>query len=181
MGDFRWLAARIDQQMQQLAAEHIIETVQIFNRMTAYMPDLHKIWNGASDAQLLTLADEYPGFYNFAMIVANAMQAERLKGSRPYDSLTPCTPEQRKTCEQLLEMGATLERGFQAYRNCGDTHVFQPQIDQLNTLHQQWLRDIVAFKAVLANSDTAPQTVGYINEVFSTLMDRIQRIAVPAA
>ena len=114
------------------------------------------------------------------MIVENAMQAERLKASRPYDSLTPCTPEQRQTCEQLLEMGATLKRGFQAYRNCSDTHAFRPQIDQLNTLHQQWLRNIKALKAVLANSDTDQQTIDYINEVFGTLMDRIQQMAVPA-
>jgi hypothetical protein len=112
------------------------------------------------------------------MIVANAMQAERLKGSRPYDSLRPCTPEQRQTCEQLLEMGATLERGFQAYRNCGDTHAFRPQIDQLNTLHRQWLHNIKAFKAVLVNSDTDPQTIGYLNEIFSTLMGRIQQLSL---
>lgn len=43
MNEFRRLAAKIDQHMQQLAAQGVSETHSIINRMVGYVPDLHKI------------------------------------------------------------------------------------------------------------------------------------------
>ena len=40
MNEFRQLAARIDQHMQQLAAQGVSETQAIINRMVGYVPDL---------------------------------------------------------------------------------------------------------------------------------------------
>jgi hypothetical protein len=54
MNEFRRLAARIDQHMQQLAAEGVSEAHAIINRMMGYVPDLHRIWVGTSDQQLMT-------------------------------------------------------------------------------------------------------------------------------
>ena len=31
-----------------------------------YVPDLHKIWIGTSDQQLMALSNEFPGFYRYA-------------------------------------------------------------------------------------------------------------------
>ncbi|MGG1955037.1 hypothetical protein [Enterobacter cloacae] len=53
MNDFRRLAAKIDQHMQQLAAQNIRETHAIINHMMGYVPDLHKIWVGTSDQQFM--------------------------------------------------------------------------------------------------------------------------------
>ena len=42
-----------------------------------YVPDLHKIWVGTSDQQLMTLSNEFPGFYRYALIMEEASEAER--------------------------------------------------------------------------------------------------------
>lgn len=41
--------------MQQLAAQGVNDAHVIINRMMGYVPDLHKIWVGASDAQLMAV------------------------------------------------------------------------------------------------------------------------------
>ena len=46
MNEFRRLAAKIDQHMQQLSAQGVNDAHAIINRMMGYMPDLHKNWFG---------------------------------------------------------------------------------------------------------------------------------------
>jgi len=46
------------------------------------VPDLHKIWVGTSDQQLMALSNEFPGFYRYALIMEEASEAERNKASR---------------------------------------------------------------------------------------------------
>ena len=65
MDEFRRLAAKIDQHMQQLSAEGVNDAPAIINRMMGYTPDLHKIWVGTSDDQLIALSNEFPGFYPY--------------------------------------------------------------------------------------------------------------------
>ena len=52
-----------------------------------YVPDLHKIWVGTSDQQLMALSNEFPGFYRYVLIMEEASEAERNKASRPYDGM----------------------------------------------------------------------------------------------
>ena len=66
MNEFRRLAAKIDQHMQQLSAQGVNDEPTIINRMMGYVPDLHTIWIGTSDDQLIALAQEFPGFYRYA-------------------------------------------------------------------------------------------------------------------
>ena len=43
-----------------------------------YVPDLHKIWVGTSDQQLMALSNEFPGFYRYALIMEEASESERM-------------------------------------------------------------------------------------------------------
>src|ERR1700752_5173443 len=79
MNEFRRLAAKIDQHMQQLSAQGVNDAPAIINRMMGYVPDLHKIWVGTSDDQLIALSNEFPGFYRYALIMEEASEAERNK------------------------------------------------------------------------------------------------------
>jgi len=83
MKEFRRQAAKIDQHMQQLSAQGVSEPYAIINRMMGYVPDLHNIWVGTSDDQLIALSNEFPGFYRYALIMEEASEAERNKTSRP--------------------------------------------------------------------------------------------------
>ncbi len=112
MNEFRRLAAKIDQHMQQLAAQGVSEAHAIINRMMGYGPDLHRIWVGTSDQQLMALSREFPGFYRYARIMEEASEAERRKASRPYDGMAEFSEQHKQMGAQLLTTAATLERGY---------------------------------------------------------------------
>jgi len=71
--------------MQQLVAQGISEAHAIINHMMGYVPDLHTIWVGTSDQQLMALSHEFPGFHRYALIMEKASEAERSKASRTYE------------------------------------------------------------------------------------------------
>lgn len=127
MNEFRRLAAKIDQHMQQLVAQSVSEAHTVINRMMGYVPDLHRIWVGTSDQQLMALSSEFPGFYRYAIIMEKASEAERNKASRPYDGMTEFSWQYKQMGAQLLTTAATLERGYQAFRASGNLQVFRPR------------------------------------------------------
>lgn len=107
LNEFRRLAAKIDQHMQQLAAQGVSDAPTIIHRMMGYVPDLHRIWVGTSDQQLMALSHEFPGFYRYALIMEEASEAERNKASRPYDGMAELSEEHKKRAAQLLVTAAT--------------------------------------------------------------------------
>ena len=177
MNEFRRLAAKIDQHMQQLAAQGVSEAHAIINRMMGYVPDLHKIWGGTSDQQLIALSQEFPGFYRYALIIEEASEAERSKASRPYDGVAEFSEEHKQRAAQLLVTAATLERGYQAFRGSGNLQVFQAQVNELSRLHGQWLADLDSFKSSLRAHDADPKTLEYVDEAFGRMVERIRQLA----
>ena len=177
MNEFRRLAARMDQQMQQLAAEGVSEAHAVLNRMMGHVPDLHKIWVSTSNQQLMTLSREFPGFYRYARIMEEASEAERKKGSRPYDGMAEFSEQHKQMGEQLLTTAATLERGYQARRAGGNLQVFQPHLNELGTLHRQWLSDLDSFKNCLRAQGAEPKVLEYVNEAFDRMAERIKQLA----
>lgn len=172
---FRKLAAQLDQDMQRLAAEGVNEPPAIINRMMGNVPALHQIWVGTSDAQLLALSREFPGFYRYAQIMEDAASAERERPSRAYDGIAPFPPALQEQGGQLLTIAATLERGYQAL--LGDQQPGTPQRDALDAQHRQWLAEVESFKRALHDQGIAPQALAYVNEVFGRLAERIQQLA----
>lgn len=177
MNDLRRLAARIDQHMQHLAAQGVDEPGSIINRMMGYVPDLHKIWIGTSDQQLMALASEFPGFYRYAVIMEEASEAERTKASRPYDDLAELSEANKTSANQLLVNAATLERGYLAFRGSGQQPVFQAQLDDLGRLHRQWLADVDRYIDSLRAQGAEPKALAYIVEAFASMADRIKQLA----
>ena len=177
MNEFRRLGAKIDQHMQQLSALGVGEAHAIINRMMGYVPDLHKIWVGASDQQLMALSNEFPGFYRYALIMEEASETERNKASRPYDGMAEFPEKHKQQAAQLLVTAATLERGYQAYRGSGNLQVFQLQVNELGRLHRQWLSDLDSFKSSLCEQGAEPKVLEYVNEAFGRLAERIRQLA----
>jgi len=48
-----------------------------------YVPDLHKIWVGTSDQQLMALSNEFPGFYRYALIMEEASKPSATRHHGP--------------------------------------------------------------------------------------------------
>ena len=177
MNEFRRLAARMDQHMQQLAAEGVNDAPAIINRMMGYVPDLHKIWVGTADAQLIALSKEFPGFYSYAQLMEEASEAERNKASRPYDGMAEFPEQYKQQASQLLVTAATLERGYQAFIGSGRLKIFQSQVNELDKLHRQWLSDLENFKSALRAQGADPRGLEYVNEAFGRFAERIQKLA----
>ena len=171
------MAAKIDQHMQQLSAQGVNDAHAIINRMMGYVPDLHKIWVGTSDAQLMALSNEFPGFYRYALTMEEASEAERNKTSRPYDGMAQFPEQHKQRAVQLLTTAATLERGYQAFRGSGNLQVFQPQVAEMNKMHRQWLADLESFKSSLHAQGAEPKGLQYVNEAFGGLAERIKKLA----
>ena len=177
MNEFRRRAAKMDQHLQQLAAEGVNDAPAILHRMMGYVPDLHRIWVGTTDDQLLALSHEFPGFYRYACIMEEAFEAERQKGSRPYDGLAPLSEPHKQRAAHLLTTAATLERGYQALLGSGNRQGVQPQIHEMDKLHQQWLSDLERFKSALRAQGAEPRALEYVNEAFGRLAERIRQLA----
>ena len=75
MKNFRRMAAKMEQHLQQLAVLGVTDAAEIFNRMMGYMPDLQAIYDEASDKQLMALSNEFPAFFRYARIVEDAFRA----------------------------------------------------------------------------------------------------------
>lgn len=177
MSKFRRKAAKIDQHMQLLATQGVREPPVIINRMMGYIPDLHEIWINTTDQQLMNLSDEFPGFYRYALLIEEASEAERNKPSRPYDGMEQFSAAHQQQGGELLTMAATLERGYQALRDINNPQAYQPRINELNRLHQQWLSDIASFKSALRAQKADPRALAYVDKAFEQLTDRIRQLA----
>jgi hypothetical protein len=177
MNEFRRLAAKMDQHMQQLAAQGVNDAPAIIHRMMGYVPDLHQIWVGTADDQLIALSNEFPGFYRYALIMEEAAEAERHKVSRPYDGMAQFSGPHKQRAAQLLATAATLERGYQAFLGSGNLPVVQPQVHEMDQLHQQWLSDLETFKSSLRAQGAEPMALEYVNEAFGRLAERIKKLA----
>ena len=177
MNEFRRLAAKMDQHMQQLAAQGVNDAPAILHRMMGYAPELHRIWVGTTDDQLLALSREFPGFYRYARIMEEAFEAERQKRARPYDDLAPLSEPYQQQGADLLTTAATLERGYQALLGRGHRQGVQPQVQEMDTLHQQWLSDLERFKNALQAQSAEPRALAYVNEAFGQIAERIKQLA----
>ena len=174
MDEFRRLAAKIDQHMQQLSAQGVNDAPAIINRMMGYTPDLHKIWVGTSDDQLIALSNEFPGFYRYARIMEDGFEAERSKASRPYDGASPFSEQHKQMAVKLMTTAATLERGYQAFLGTGNLQVFQPQVKEMDKQHRQWLSDLERLRSSLHAQGVETRALEYVDEAFGRLAERIK-------
>ncbi|MFT2793875.1 hypothetical protein ACMV5I_28175 [Serratia sp. T13T92] len=85
MADFRRMAAKMDQHMLKLDAQGVTEPQRVINRMMGYTPELHQIWTGTTDKELMALTQEYPGFYRYALIMETAFEQENQRS--PHSQL----------------------------------------------------------------------------------------------
>jgi hypothetical protein len=174
MNEFRRLAAKIDQYMQQLSAEGVNDAHAIISRMMGYTPDLYKIWVGTSDDQLIALFNEFHEFYRYAFIMEETSKAEDKKASRPYDGITPFSEQHTQLTNQLLTTAATLERGYQAFLGTGNLQVFQPQVKKMDKQYRQWLSDLESLKSYLHAQGVETKALECMADMFGRQAERIK-------
>ncbi len=85
--------------------------------------------------------------------------------------------QHKQRAAQLLATAATLERGYQTFLGGGTLQVFEPQVREMDKLHQQWLSDLESFKSSLRAQSAEPKALEYVNEAFGRLAERIKKLA----
>ncbi|CAJ0994873.1 hypothetical protein NVIRSERR_01671 [Serratia marcescens] len=159
--------------MQQLDAQGVTEPHQVINRMMGYTPELHQIWTGTTDKELITLTQEYPGFYRYALIMETAFEQESLKSSRSYDGMPEFSAAHKHTMEQILTTAATLERGYLAYQGHA-LSVFDEQIIRLGQSFRLWQECVEDFRKVLnADENVPPMQRDYVHAGLTRIADRL--------
>lgn len=177
MNDFRHLAMQIDRHMQQLANEGVSQTHDILHRMVGYMPSLHKIWVGVSEEQLMALVQEFPGFDRYARLMKEAYEAESKGVISKYDGVAELSEEFRQFADDLLSMGATLERSFAVLSGMGESKILKSEAEDLNTQRQEWLSLVSEFKISLRESGVDAAAQESMEKLFGPLAERIARLA----
>ena len=175
MREFRRIAAAMDLRIQQLTAEGVHEP-QIIERMVGHLPDLHQIWIGTSDNQLVMLCNEFPGFHRYVRLMEEAAEAERRKTSRPYEDLPELPDSLKDAMAALLVTGATLERSYQAVLDADKSPERQLKVNELNKLHRTWLADLEHFTFVLKRSAIPKMAVDIFVDAFDATDERIARM-----
>jgi hypothetical protein len=173
MNQFRQMAAGMDQHMRQLSAQGVHDSQVILDRMMGYVPELHAIWTGTSDDQLVALFHEFSEFYRYARLMEEASEAERNKPSRPDDGRAPFSEQDKPRAARLLTTAATLERGYQRFRKSGS----QLPIKERDELYRQWLSEVDSFQSSFRAQGAEPKALEYVKEGFSRLAERIKKLA----
>ncbi|HHL2713262.1 TPA: transposase [Yersinia enterocolitica] len=173
MADFRRMAAKMDQHMQQLDVRGIKESHQIINLMMGYTPELHQIWTGTTDKELMALTQEYPGFYRYALIMETAFEQESQKASRSYDGQPALSAANQKVMEKILTTAATLEREYQAYQDNAQV-VFNGQVALLDLSFHLWRDNVENFTQMLnTDENITPMQRDYIHAELTRIVDRL--------
>ena len=173
--EFRMMAAAMDLDIQHLAREGVHGPVMI-ERMVGHLPDLQQIWTGASDDQLTTLCQEFPGFHQYARLMEEAAERERSKPSRPYDDLPELPDALKDRMAALLTTVATLERLYRAVLDADPSAERQFEVIDVNRLHSAWLADLEQCTSLLQRSAVPPKTIDIFLAAFHPIDARIAQM-----
>lgn len=175
MRDFRSMAATMDQRVRQLAAEGIMGR-ELIHRMLGHLPDLQRIWVGASDRQLALLCQDYPGFYQYASLMEEAAQTEQANPRRPYLEMPELNDSLKPVLAALLTEAATLEGGYQAVIDAKNRRRTDIEFAELNRRHHQWLGDRERFVVMLKEAAVPVRALEVIVPALDQMEERIAQL-----
>lgn len=161
----------MDQRVSQLAKEGV-DGGELIHRMLGHLPDLQKIWEGASDEQLARLCDDYPGFYRYASLMEEAAQAERENPSQKYQGLPQLKGALKTALEGLLTEAVALE---QSYQNAVDG-MNRSNLAGLKTRRNKWESDRQRLIQEVKEAGLPQTVLGLLEPAFSELADRIEKL-----
>lgn len=171
VSNYRRLAQVMDQRVNQLAREGV-DGGELIHRMLGHLPDLQKIWEGASDEQLAKLCDEYPGFYRYASLMEEAAQAERENPSQKYQGLPQLKGALKTALEGLLTEAVALE---QSYQSAVDG-VNRSNLAELKRRRSNWESDRKKLMQQVKQEGLPKAVLDLMEPAFSELADRIEKL-----
>lgn len=174
MSDYCRKAAEMDERVRQLRAQGIDGHFMV-GRMVGYLPDLQRIWVGASVQELAELCKAYPGFYQYASLMEDAAEHERVNPSPASRDLPELPAPQKQVLSTLLKQASILELGYQVVLDAGPAADSERRLQELRQLHAEWFDASMRFLAGLRDVHT-PQAV--LEIMISSLGQMADRIAL---
>lgn len=173
--DNRQIAAAIDLRMRQLEKQGV-QGGAVLDHMLGYMQGLQKIYDTASDKELMNLCERYPRFCRCAELMEamsedNRQMAEA--GTHPYRDLSELPDPLKRSLTALMASSADLERAFQTAVDFGN---FARHASQLDHMRRQWAVDLQHLVEMFRSSDLPPQSQIVAQNVLRTIAERIIRL-----
>lgn len=162
--------------MQQLAAEGI-RGPAVIDQMVAHLPNLQRIWEGASDVQLAALCDEFPRFYEYPQLMEDAAVAERQKPARWYDDMSALPDPLRQMMQTVLADAAAIELGYQRLQYPADAPVKQIDRDRFDAMYRAWCLAREDFIGALRSpaAGVPLKVIEFLANCLTTIADGIDR------
>jgi hypothetical protein len=109
---FNELASRINSHVASIKGEGAKNPRDIFNKMMAYLPELHVLWTDTTDEELGQLFSRYPDFQHYCTIVEEMSIEEQAKDHREYDGLDKFSEKQQEAMKSLLTNSVLIEKAL---------------------------------------------------------------------
>lgn len=166
------MASLMDARVRQLVADGV-RGLALIPRMAGHLPDLHRIWTGASDKELAMLCHDYPGFFRYASLMEEAAETERHRPKAGTRDLPELPEGLKRHLAALLVKAATLERRYQSVLDAAQRTGLLHEVDRLRELHRVWSLERDEFVAAMTAAEVPRTAVDFLRH---TLNDMGQRI-----
>ncbi|WP_434113786.1 hypothetical protein [Paraburkholderia caffeinilytica] len=166
------IAAAIDQRVRQLEAKGI-RGPALLEPMAGYTPDLHRLWNAASDELLTALCQTYPGLYRYGNIFEQAWLAE---DGRMIPAPPPLPDSVKPAVLRLLSDGATLERELQAILDARPQRDLWVQAELLEQTYRQWGALFAQLPELVRAADVPEVSRAMVRKILEPMTQRIETL-----
>lgn len=175
MEKFRKMAAAMDQRVRQLTGEGGTGG-ELFHRMAGHIPDLQRVWEGASDQQLAKLCQDYPGFYHYASLMEEAAEAERANPTKKYLEMPELNAPFKSLLAALFTDAATLELRYQALIEGAKRDGMGGKLNALKQRHRIWLAERERFVGALKETGAPTIVLEVVVPALNQIADRVAQL-----
>ncbi len=163
----------MDLRVTQLAAQGI-RGPALLDRMATYLPDLHRIWTGTTDDQLMALSEQYPGFYRYALLMEETFAAQSQDPSAHLGAIPRASDEAKSVFEALMRDASTLELGYQSVLDNPRRGDAAQRLGTLDPLHDAWLQNLEGMLQALRAGDPSGLTLQNLQPALEAIAGRIE-------
>lgn len=176
MPNLTHLAAAINLHVIGLEKNGIVG-MSLANEMISYAPDLHHIYDTASDDILLNLCRRFPAFERYARLMEAVTAEEQTMtaaGTHPYQDLPDLPTDLQNSLLAVMKGAGALESQYQAALDTGRASAFQ----QLHFAKQAWADGLEQLVRQLQDAELPLRTQALVQGFVAASAHRVASIGV---
>jgi hypothetical protein len=165
------IAAATHQCVCQLEAQGIFGAA-LLEHMATYIPNLHRLWNTATDDLLVALCQIYPGLYRCGYFLKQPWPGRKGRMPEPPtlpDSVMP-------TVLRLLSDGTMLERELLAICDAPPQRDFRVQAELLLEMYRHWSALLMQLPSLAQEAGTPEVVRAVMRGILEPMAQRVEYI-----